>query len=137
LEVLQDPVQCVKNEHYFCKKCINKHLTRSQTCPVCQDELTPETLRPISRTVANILEQFQSLKCMHVRQSWMFERSKIWNVVVASRKVRFCSCPMFARWMWRDCQQERSRQPSASLWISIGNLWRLSQSDEAKKIWKT
>ncbi|CAB4023727.1 RING finger 151-like [Paramuricea clavata] len=65
LEVLQDPVQCVKNEHYFCKKCITKHLTRSQTCPVCQDKLTPETLRPISRTVANILEQFQSLKCMY------------------------------------------------------------------------
>ena len=65
LEVLREPVQCVRNEHYFCKKCITKHLTRSQTCPVCQDELTPETLRPISRTVANILEQFQSLKCMY------------------------------------------------------------------------
>ena len=65
LEVLREPVQCVRNEHYFCKKCINKHLTRSQTCPVCQDELTPETLRPISRTVANILEQFQTLKCMY------------------------------------------------------------------------
>ena len=65
LEVLQDPVQCVKNEHYFCKKCITKHLTRNQTCPVCQDALTPETLRPISRVVANLLQQFQSPKCRY------------------------------------------------------------------------
>jgi hypothetical protein len=65
LEVLQEPVQCVKNEHYFCKKCITKHLTRSQTCPVCQDALTPETLRPIPRTVANLLQQFQSQRCRY------------------------------------------------------------------------
>ena len=65
LEVLQDPVQCVKNEHYFCKKCITKHLTRNQTCPVCQDALTPITLRPISRVVANLLQQFQSPKCRY------------------------------------------------------------------------
>ncbi|CAB4024496.1 E3 ubiquitin- ligase NRDP1 [Paramuricea clavata] len=65
LEVLQEPVQCVKNEHYFCKKCITKHLTRSQTCPVCQDALTPETLRPIPRTVASLLEQFQSPRCRY------------------------------------------------------------------------
>jgi N-formylglutamate amidohydrolase len=47
LEVLyKNPFNGVSNEHYFCKKYINKHLTRSQTCPhVCQDELTPETLR--------------------------------------------------------------------------------------------
>jgi hypothetical protein len=65
LEVPQEPVQCVKNEHYFCKKCITIHLTRSQTCPVCQDALTPETLRPIPRTVANLLEQFQSQRCRY------------------------------------------------------------------------
>ena len=29
LEVLKEPVQCVKNEHYFCKKCITEHLKRS------------------------------------------------------------------------------------------------------------
>ena len=65
LEVLQEPVQCVKNEHYFCKKCITKHLKRSQTCPLCQDNLTYETLRPIPRAVANILEQFQSQRCKY------------------------------------------------------------------------
>ena len=65
LEVLQDPVQCVRNEHYFCKKCITKHLTRSQTCPVCQNALTPETLCPISRIVANLLQQFQSPRCRY------------------------------------------------------------------------
>ncbi len=65
LEVLQDPVQCVNNEHYFCKHCIWLHLTRTQTCPVCQDALTPETLRPIARVVANLLQQFQSPKCRY------------------------------------------------------------------------
>ena len=64
-EVLQDPVQCVNNEHYFCKHCIWLHLTRTQTCPVCQDALTPETLRPIARVVANLLQQFQSPKCRY------------------------------------------------------------------------
>ncbi|CAB4007278.1 RING finger 151-like isoform X2 [Paramuricea clavata] len=71
LEVLQEPVQCVKNEHYFCKKCITKHLTRSQTCPVCQDALTSETLRRIPRTVANLLEQFQSHRCRYVSRGCM------------------------------------------------------------------
>jgi hypothetical protein len=66
LEVLQEPVQCVKNEHYFCKKCITKHLKRSQTCHLYQDNLTLETLRPIPRAVANILEQFQSARCRYV-----------------------------------------------------------------------
>ncbi len=65
LEVLQEPVQCVKNEHYFCKKCISKHLKRKQACPVCHDDLTPKTLRPISRVVANLLQQFQSLRCKY------------------------------------------------------------------------
>ena len=65
LEVLQDPVQCVKNEHHFCKKCITMHLERSKTCPVCQDTLTSETLRPSSRIVANLLQQVQSPKCRY------------------------------------------------------------------------
>ena len=65
LEVLEDPVQCVKNEHHFCKKCITKHLGLSKTCPVCQDTLTSETLRPTSRIVANLLKQFQSPKCRY------------------------------------------------------------------------
>ena len=65
LEVLQEPVQCVNNEHYFCKRCISEHLTRSQTCPTCRDELTPETLRPVSRVVRNLLHQLQYSRCMY------------------------------------------------------------------------
>ena len=63
LEVLQDPVQCVKNEHYFCMRCITKHLKQTETCPVCQDALTSETLRPSSRIVVSVLKQIQSMKC--------------------------------------------------------------------------
>ena len=65
LEVLQEPVQCVNNEHYFCKKCISEHLTRSQTCPTCRDELTTDTLRPVSRVVRNLLQQLQYTRCMY------------------------------------------------------------------------
>ena len=65
LDVLQEPVQCVNNEHYFCKRCISEHLTRSQTCPTCRDELTPETLRPVSRVVRNLLRQLQYSRCMY------------------------------------------------------------------------
>lgn len=65
LEVLQEPVQCVNNEHYFCKRCISEHLTRSQTCPTCRDELTSETLRPVSRVVRNLLHQLQYSRCMY------------------------------------------------------------------------
>ena len=52
---VEEPVQCVNNEHYFCKKCISEHLTRSQTCPTCRDELTIDTLRPVSRVVRDLL----------------------------------------------------------------------------------
>ena len=65
LEVLQEPVQCVNNEHYFCKECISEHLTRSQTCPTCRDELTTDTLRPVSRVVRNLLQQLQYTRCMY------------------------------------------------------------------------
>ena len=65
LEVLQDPVQCVENEHYFCKKCVTDHLTRTHTCPVCQERLTLETLRPIPRIVATLLQLIRSPKCKY------------------------------------------------------------------------
>ena len=42
-EVLNDPVQCQNNEHYFCRKCITQHLENSEACPVCTDQLTLET----------------------------------------------------------------------------------------------
>ena len=53
--VLRDPVQCRRNEHYFCLCCITKHLEISQTCPVCQEGLTPKTLKEPSRIVADFL----------------------------------------------------------------------------------
>jgi hypothetical protein len=43
--VLQEPMQCENNEHYFCSGCIKKHLEKtSHSCPICQEELTVETL---------------------------------------------------------------------------------------------
>jgi hypothetical protein len=48
LKVLKDPVQC-PNEHYFCRSCIQKCLhENSETCPMCQYQLTEETLEEAS-----------------------------------------------------------------------------------------
>ena len=65
-EVLHDPVQCQDNEHYFCRKCITKHLENSETCPLCMDQLTLETLRPPTRIVANVVSQIKKPRCRHV-----------------------------------------------------------------------
>ena len=65
-EVLDDPVQCENNEHYFCRKCIAKHLENTETCPTCMDQLTLETLRPPSRIILEIVSQFKKPRCRHV-----------------------------------------------------------------------
>ena len=54
-EVLKDPVQCRRNEHHFCRKCIVEHLKHSPKCPTCQDPLTVKTLAKPQRFLANTL----------------------------------------------------------------------------------
>ena len=66
LEVLHDPVQCQNNEHYFCRKCVTKHLGNSETCPLCMEQLTLETLRPAPRIVASVVSQLKKPRCSHV-----------------------------------------------------------------------
>lgn len=63
MNVLKDPVQCQRNEHYFCTPCIRKHLKRnSNTCPTCRDELTLETLGKSSRLVTRYLSNLK-IRC--------------------------------------------------------------------------
>ena len=66
LEILHDPVQCQRNEHYFCRKCITKHLENSETCPLCMDQLTLETLRPVPRVILEMVYQLKKPRCRHV-----------------------------------------------------------------------
>ena len=66
LEVVDDPVQCQNNEHYFCRKCITKHLENSETCPMCMEQLTLETLRPVPRVILEIISQLKKPGCSHV-----------------------------------------------------------------------
>ena len=66
LKVLHDPVQCQNNEHHFCRKCIKKHLKNSETCPMCMDQLTLETLRPVPRVILEIISQLKKPRCSHV-----------------------------------------------------------------------
>lgn len=68
LEILRKPMQCQLNEHYFCATCITKHLDISPTCPMCMDELTPETLRAAPRVIANVASQFKIPRCDHVQR---------------------------------------------------------------------
>ena len=65
-KVLDDPVQCRNNEHYFCRKCITENLENSETCPTCMDQLTLETLRPPSRIILEIFSQLKKPRCRHV-----------------------------------------------------------------------
>ena len=65
-EVLDDPVQCQNNEHYFCRKCLTKHLENSEKCPLCMDQLTLETLRPVPRVTLEIISQLKKPRCRHV-----------------------------------------------------------------------
>ena len=65
--VLKDPVQC-RNEHYFCRSCIKKHLhENSETCPVCQDHLTEEILTKPPRLLTNMLECLK-IRCDHANR---------------------------------------------------------------------
>ena len=65
--VLKDPVQC-QNEHYFCRSCIKKHLhENSETCPMCQDHLTEETLSKPPRLLTNMLECLK-IRCEHAKR---------------------------------------------------------------------
>ena len=60
LNVLRDPVQCRRNQHYFCTSCITKHLQEnSQTCPTCMEELTVETLNRPARILTDLLSTFK------------------------------------------------------------------------------
>ena len=68
LEILKKPVQCQRNEHYFCTSCITQHLRRNQTCPLCMEELTLETLRPIPRVVADLISQYNIPLCKNVQR---------------------------------------------------------------------
>ena len=68
LEILKKPVQCQQNEHYFCTSCITQHLKRNQTCPLCMEELTLETLRPIPRVVADLISQYDVPLCKNVQR---------------------------------------------------------------------
>ena len=62
MNVLNDPVMCRNNQHYFCRACITKHLTNTHNCPTCQDELTEDTLVQASRIVLEYLSELR-IRC--------------------------------------------------------------------------
>ena len=62
MNVLKDPVMCLRNEHLCCRACIIPHLRISQTCPTCMEPLTVETLRPPSRGIRRLLAEFK-IRC--------------------------------------------------------------------------
>jgi hypothetical protein len=65
LGVLQDPMQCENNEHYFCAGCIKKNLEKtSHSCPTCQEKLTVETLRKAPRIFVEFVSHYK-ISCDH------------------------------------------------------------------------
>ena len=68
LGVLNNPMQCENNEHYFCSCCIKKHLEKtSLSCPVCQEKLTVETLRKAPRIISDFVSRLK-INCNHAER---------------------------------------------------------------------
>jgi hypothetical protein len=64
-DVPKDPRLCQNKDHIFCLAHISRHLHQnSNTCPVCRDPLTPETLKRPTRILKNYLED-RKIKCDH------------------------------------------------------------------------
>ena len=64
-EVPKDPRLCKNKDHIFCLAHISRHLHQnSQTCPVCRDPLTLETLRCPTGFLKNYLDDLK-IKCDH------------------------------------------------------------------------
>ena len=61
LNVLRNPMQCVRNEHFFCNQCITRFLRQAQRCPNCNEHLTLQTLRP-SRVIRDFVQELV-IKC--------------------------------------------------------------------------
>ena len=62
-EVPNDPRLCKNKDHFFCLAHISRHLNEnSQTCPVCRDPLTSETLRRPTGFLKNYLDDLK-IKC--------------------------------------------------------------------------
>ena len=66
LNVLKQPMQCVRNEHSFCKPCITRYLEEFQRCPTCMEPLTLQTLRP-SRIITGLVSEMK-IKCDNVER---------------------------------------------------------------------
>ena len=62
LNVLREPLQCVKNEHHFCAPCIKRHLDVTPKCPSCMEDLCVETLRKPARYLTKHLGSLE-IKC--------------------------------------------------------------------------
>ena len=62
LNVFKDPVMCQRNQHYFCRPCITRHLENSQRCPSCQEELTLETLTKAPRILMDYFSEL-NIRC--------------------------------------------------------------------------
>mgnify|MGYP002804108919 FL=1 len=91
-DVLKDPVQC-HNEHYFCRACITKHLINSQTCPVCVEKVTEESLSKAPRIVSDYLDGLM-VNCDHSEQgcSEMVELGHL-ETHISVCKYRPVTCP--------------------------------------------
>ena len=62
-EVPKDPRLCKNKDHIFCLAHISRHLHENpQTCPVCRDPLTLETLRRPTGFLKNCLDDLK-IKC--------------------------------------------------------------------------
>ncbi len=60
--VFKNPVMCRRNQHIFCRGCITTHLANYQKCPVCNDQLTLDTLTDPPRILTECLGELR-IRC--------------------------------------------------------------------------
>ena len=85
LKVFKDPVQC-PNEHYFCRSCIQRNLRHNaETCPVCQQPLTEETLTKPPRILTELLESLM-IRCDYENRGCQ----ELTKLEFLNRHVRSC-----------------------------------------------
>ena len=67
LKVFKDPVTCQRNQHCFCRSCITRHLTNSETCPSCKEELTLKTLTQPPRIFMSCFSELK-IRCDYINR---------------------------------------------------------------------
>ena len=70
---------------FLCTPCISRHLKRSHTCPICLEQLTPDTLEHPPRIIADLLSSLK-ITCDYAQRGCR----EVVELGVLKRHVKHC-----------------------------------------------